>query len=60
MSERSIDIGKTLSDLRDAQLILEDNIRLFHGGRRHAYKVVAAQLRILLCDTNRGEDNSIL
>jgi len=47
---------KAIDDLRDSLRALQDHIRLFHGGRTHAYRSAAVELRKLLCD---GE-NSLL
>ena len=35
----------------DVVHIIESNIRLFHDGDTPAYKSIAVQLRVLLCDT---------
>jgi len=45
-------INKAKNDLNDSINILEDNVRLFHNGRIAAYRVIAVQLRLLLCDRN--------
>jgi len=41
---------KALDDLKHSINILEANIRLFHDGNISSYRVVAVQLRLLLCD----------
>jgi len=41
---------KALDDIRDSIDILETNIRLFHEGKISSYRVIAVQLRLLLCD----------
>jgi len=43
-------INKAINDLKHSINILEDNVRLFHNGRISAYRVIAMQLRLLLCD----------
>lgn len=43
-------INKAINDLKHSINILEDNVRLFHNGRISAYRVIAVQLRLLLCD----------
>ena len=43
-------INKAINDLKDSIDILEDNVTLFHNGRISAYRVIAVQLRLLLCD----------
>jgi len=51
---------KSLSDLRDAINNLEIGIRSYNSGQISAYKIVAVQLRILLCDSHKGRDTSLL
>ncbi len=51
---------KALIDLRHSMDILESNIELFHAGKTSMYRVVAAQLRLLLCDYYRGKDISLM
>lgn len=51
-----MDLAKSRNDLRDSVAILEDNIGLFHAGRWHAYRVVAVELRKLLCDGRDGSN----
>lgn len=41
---------KALSDLQASIVIMDDNIKLFHGGNQHTYRVIAGELRKLLCD----------
>jgi hypothetical protein len=38
---------------RDSLRILEQNLNLYRQGSRECYRVIAIQLRLLLCDTNR-------
>jgi hypothetical protein len=45
---------KAIDDLRDSLSAVEDHIRLFHGGRAHAYRSAAVELRKLLCDGNNS------
>jgi hypothetical protein len=44
------DVFKTISDC----------LSLYYKGRPHMFKPIAAQLRILYCDSNRGSENSLL
>jgi len=39
--------------------IIERNCNSYHQGFRPDYRVIAAQLRLLLCDKNRGKENSL-
>ena len=45
-----MNISKSLDDLKHSINILEANIRLFHEGNMSAYRVIAVQLWLLLCD----------
>ncbi len=45
-----MDMQKAWNDLDDAVCILESNIRSFREGNVSVYKVIAVQLRVLLCD----------
>jgi hypothetical protein len=49
LENRSRDLAYT----RDALHILEHNLRLYREGASECYRAAAAQLRLLLCDTNR-------
>ncbi len=51
---------KTVRDLHETVRILIDTIELCRAGRRHHYQTIAVQLRKLLCDKSRGEDQSLL
>lgn len=42
---------KAWEDLYDSRQILKSSLRLFHSGESSAYRSVAIQLRLLLCDT---------
>ncbi len=51
---------ETLKDYaRDALQNLRSNLELYHQGVKPAYRVVAVQLRMLLCDTNRVHDRVV-
>lgn len=50
---------KNLENLLDSLDIIERNCQSFHEGHYPDYQTVAGKLRILLCDTNRGIDNSL-
>ena len=45
-----MNIYKAIDDLKHSMNILEGNIRLFHEGNISAYRVIAGQLWLLLCD----------
>ena len=45
-----MNIYKAIDDLKHSINILEGNIRLFHDGNISAYRVIAGQLWLLLCD----------
>jgi hypothetical protein len=50
-----------LKDLVDCTTIITDNILLFDKGKYYSYKVVAGQLRLLLCDiSKRSKRNNSL
>lgn len=51
---------KALEDLTNSMAILESSIKQFHGGETAMYLVIASQLRLLLCDSHRGKDISLL
>jgi hypothetical protein len=55
-----MNMRKALDDLKDSVNNLEGNIQSFHNGNISAYRVIAVQLRILLCDRNKGCDNSLI
>ncbi len=42
---------------RDSINILENSLKMIHEGNRAFYKVVAVELRTLLCDTTRRHNN---
>jgi len=48
--EMNSELKKAIEDLTASVNILESNIDLHHQGNRYAYRVVASQLRLLLCD----------
>jgi len=50
-----------LKDLVDCTTIITDNILLFDKGKYYSYKVIAVQLRLLLCDiSKRSKRNNSL
>jgi hypothetical protein len=49
----TLDRTSALLYAHGAVRILELNLRLYREGQRVCYRVAAAQLRLLLCDTNR-------
>lgn len=51
---------KRLNDFKDTIIVLEKSIELFYQGYSAFYRVIANQLRLLLCDTQRKKDNSLL
>jgi hypothetical protein len=53
-------VGKSVDDLLAARNVLHLNIQLFDAGNTDCYRVVAGELRKLLCDTQRGNDNSLV
>lgn len=53
-------MNKTLTDFNASVRILHANIDLFYDGLPEAYRVVAVELRKLLCDRNDGKDISLL
>lgn len=44
-------MDKALKDLKAALCIIDDSIDLFRQGRKYSYRVIAAELRLILCDT---------
>lgn len=48
-----LDHPELLSYTRDAALILQQAIRLYHAGQTCFYRVAAVELRLLVCDTTR-------
>ncbi|MBA3018671.1 MAG: hypothetical protein FP811_11110 [Desulfobacteraceae bacterium] len=56
MSKKKHDQYQYLIDSLD---LIDRNCKRFHDGDYASYRVVANQLRILLCDSNRGKDNSL-
>ncbi len=55
----ALDRSSILQYARDALRILENNLRLYRQGEWECYRVVAAQLRLLLADTNRIHDRQV-
>lgn len=51
---------KSAHDLEASLSVLAENVRLYCTGNVHAYRPVAVELRKLLCDTQRGKDNSLI
>jgi hypothetical protein len=54
-----LDRQSALLYARGALRILEQNLRLYRQGEPACYRVVAVQLRLLLCDTNRIHDRLV-
>jgi hypothetical protein len=50
---------ENLQYLVDALQIIEGNYKGFHEGQYPNYRVIAGQLRMLLCDKNQGKENSL-
>jgi len=46
--------------LNAALQVIGLNAQAYYGGALHAYRPIAAELRKLLCDYQRGKDNSLL
>jgi hypothetical protein len=55
----ALDRPSALLYARDALRILERNLGLYRRGEWECYRVVAAELRLLLCDTNRIHDRLV-
>ncbi len=51
---------KTLYDIEASVSILGSNIKSYNAGNKHAYRVIALELRKLLCDKHRGQDISLI
>lgn len=51
--------NKAIEDFIASRNILNANIRLFHEGNRDLYRVVAGELRKLLCDGKNGENSLV-
>lgn len=51
---------RLIKEAFDAFRTISDCLSLYYKGRPHMFKPIAGQLRILFCDTNRNEDNSLL
>jgi hypothetical protein len=54
------DMNKTLVDYFASSENMRANLDLHYGGAYETYRVVAVELRKLLCDTNYGKDISLL
>jgi len=52
--------NKAIEDLTDAMNILENSIVAYHKGNQAFYKVIATQLKMLLCDSWKARDISLL
>jgi hypothetical protein len=48
------------SQLKDCFKVIDTCLACFYANENHMYKPLAGQLRILLCDSLRGKDNSLL
>lgn len=46
--------------VQDAITIIQNNVEAYDSGQSACYKVIASQLRILVCDTYNRQDNSLL
>ncbi|RIK45775.1 MAG: hypothetical protein DCC58_05400 [Chloroflexi bacterium] len=46
--------------LQDSLAVVDTCLECIYQGKAHMYRPLAGQLRLLLCDTNRGTDNSLL
>ncbi len=55
----ALEADTALAYTRDALAILEGNLRLYSQGAPECYRVLASQLRLLLCDTNRVHDRLV-
>ena len=52
-----MNINKSIHDLEASLAVMRDNIELFHRGRVHSYRVLASELRKLLCDGRKRSDS---
>ena len=48
------------SQLRETLSVVDTCLQCIYQKESHMYRVLAAQLRLLLCDRNRGQDNSLI
>lgn len=46
--------------LQDSLAVVDTCLECIYSGKPHMYRALAGQLRLLLCDTSRGKDNSLL
>lgn len=46
--------------LQESFAVVDTCLDCIYQGKTHMYRPLAGQLRLLLCDTNRGADNSLL
>jgi hypothetical protein len=46
--------------LQESFAVVDTCLDCIYQGKTHMYRPLAGQLRLLLCDTNRGTDNSLL
>lgn len=53
-------MNKTIEDFVASMLILEENVERFQEGFKPSYRVLATELRKLLCDRNQGKNISLL
>ena len=59
--ERNLEDKTYLRDqLREAFRVIDSCLKCIYEGDRHMYRSLAGQLRLLLCDTQRKKDNSLL
>lgn len=47
-------------ELRETFKVIETCLSCIYSGQTHMYRALASQLRLLLCDTSRKKDNSLL
>ncbi|MDP3149350.1 MAG: hypothetical protein Q8N83_09515 [Ignavibacteria bacterium] len=47
-------------ELIDSVKILKSSIQLYDEGQKEFFKIISGQLRLLLCDTNKNKDNSLV
>ena len=46
--------------LQDSLAVVDTCLECIYSGKTHMYRALAGQLRLLLCDTQRNKDNSLL
>ena len=53
-------MSKSLEDIKASFSVIAGNVKDYYNGNKHAYRPVAVELRKLLCDTDKGDDISLL